>query len=390
MFPAGQFRNFDLDSIGSVSAGSSSPIRLNKASAVGRTTKGGSRAVPKCAGIEIVTALSWLVNSTTADGAIAGARAHETISRIQLAPNQWIKKFSHDLSAKALRRIVNFDAGRSCHLESASIADSDATVTPTISILIPFWDENAIEPADTCPDLVNVGDGSLEFTVATPPIDGVSTVSVTSGRVTVFWFWGKPGVPVFRVMQERAIESQTRFRLNLQGDYLKKAFLMVNGSQGSSTTNLAGSYDESNTMQLQVGGERIVEDMRLDDHIRQLNNTNYDAAIDESLTVPEVYPLVMPRRGQHSTKLPQGAGDSWVELSADPRDTATGTGTNSNVITDELFAARPGTASVESYRAASASKVLGTLVHGTSDKVRGVNGAKSGALPLVDLAGKAQ
>jgi len=133
----------------------------------------------------------------------------------------------------------------------------------------------------------------------------------------------------------------------------------------------------------------MVEDMRLDDHVRQLNNTNYDAAIDESVTVPEVYPLIMPIRGQRATKLPQGAGDSWAEHSADPRDTATGTGTNSNVITDELFSARPGTASVESYRAASASRTLGTLVHGTADKVRGVSGAKSGALPLVDLAGKA-
>lgn len=388
-FPAGQFRNFDLDSIGAVASGASFPVRLNKASAIGRTTKGGSRAVPKCAGIEIVTALSWLVNSTTADGVIPGRRAHETISRVQLSPNQWIKKFSHDLSAKALRRIVNYDAGRSTHLDSADIADADATVTPTISIFIPFWDENAIEPSDTCPDLVNVGDGSLELTVAAPAIDGVSTVSVTSGRATVYWFWGKPGVPVFRVMQERAIESQTRYRLNLQGDYLKKAFLMVNGSQGSSTSHLPGSYEESNSLQLQIGGERLSEDLRLDDHIRQLNNTNFDAAIDESVTVPEVYPLVMPIRGQRATKLAQGAGDSWAEHSAVPFDTATGSTATSNVITDELFAARPGTATVESYRAASASRTLGTLVHGTADKVRGVSGVKSGALPLVDLAGKA-
>lgn len=387
MFPPGQFLNTDVDTIGAVAAGGNAVVRMNKLSAIGREKKG--RSVPKCAGVELVLAYSALVNSTTADGIVPGRRVHEIINRVQLSPNQWIKKFSHDLSAKALRRITNYDLGRQSVLDSADIADADATVTGSISIMIPFWDESAFQPDDTIPDLVNIGDGTLEISVDDlSHIDGFSTVSITSGRVIGHYLWGKPGVPIFRCMQERSVESQVRFRLNLQGDYLKKAFCMVNGSQGSSTTHLAGSFTESATLQLNLGGDRLIEDARIDDLVRLLNQTNFDAAIDESETVPEVIPLVMSRRFQKSTKLPQGAGDSWVEFSADPRDTATGTGTQFNVITDELFTARPGSAAVEKYRAASAARKLGTLVHATGDKVHGVNGLKAGALPLVDLGDK--
>lgn len=383
MFPAGRFLVTDVDTLGATVAPGNAVVRMNKLSALGRAQQNG--LVPKLGGIEIVATLGINQNGTNQDGNVAGARAFEVINRIQLSPNQWIKKFSHDLSAKALRRLVNKAMGREAHLVPGALNDAiDATATPVIGVIIPFWDEGSIEPGDTCPDVVNVGDGTLELGVAHPPIDGFSAEQLTSARVMAYYFWGKPGVPVFRVMQERAIESQTRFRLNLQGDRLKRAFLMVNGSQGSSTTHLAGSYDETVTVQLTLNGDRVIEDARIDDLTRHWNNMHHDAAIDESITVPELCPLIADHRKMKSTKAPNGAGDSWVEFSADPRDTATGTGTTSNVITDELFAARPSSAPTEAYRAASATRVRGTLVHKTVSKVEGVSALKADALPLLE------
>lgn len=383
MWPVGRFLTTDVDTLGVIAAPGNAVVRMNKLSALGRGQKDG--LVPKLAGIEIVPTLGITQNGTNQDGNVAGARAFEVISRVQLSPNQWIKKFSHDLSAKALRRLVNEAMGREAHLVPGALNDAiDATVAPVLSVIIPFWDEGAYEPGDTCPDMVNIGDGTLELTIAHPPIDGWSAEQLTSARVMAYYYWGKPGVPVFRVMQERAVENQSRFRFNLQGDRIKSALFMVNGSQGSSTTHLAGSFEESTTVQLTLNGERLIEDTRVDDLVRHYNNMHFDAAIDESITVPEVIPLISRHRKQKSTKCPNGAGDSWVEFSADPRDTATGTTTNANLITDELFAARPNSAPVEAYRAASATRVRGTLVHKTASKVEGVSALKADALPLLE------
>ncbi len=389
MYHRGQFNISDVDVLGTFAAGSNSiPVDLRKLAALGKERKGGM--VPKLAALEVVAGYTLTTTMAAQDGIVPGKRVHEIISRVQLSPDGWVKRYSHDLSAKALRRFCNYEHGRAVCLDSADIADADATVTGTISTYVPYWREGSFEPRDFCPELRSVGEGSMQLSVNTPPIDGWTAVSMTSARVIAHWFWGDPGVPVFTVLQERITPSSTRFRLDLAGDRLRRAYLMGDGSQtalAGATTHLAASFEESVTVQFNIGGERVIEDARIDDLCRTLlNNANYDAAIDESLTVPEVIPLVTAGRGLKTTKARGNIGDAWFESSAAVQDTAT-TNTRLAVITDETFGARPGTAATEAYRRTVSARG-GALVRATSSKVRGVSHEKSDAVPLRELSGK--
>ncbi len=378
-----RFNRFDVTSQGEILQGASAPVDITKLRSQGLKRSGNGRVL-KLARLIVRAILETDTTAAAQDGIIPGKRWNEMFQRVQLAPQGWPTNFSHDCSGRTLRRQANYEWGSLAYPDGTDIPDSDATDLQQILYFeIAFWRQTADRPEDMCPPCIAVGEGDLSFAMQNLPADGPVTGRLVSARIQAEVFMGDDEVPVFTRLQDRGVaQNRIAFDLNTAPDRLRRALVMVNGAQGASTTHLAGSFEESTTVQFDVGDERRIEDSRIDELVQGLNRELVDQAAAESLTVPEVVPLIGNSRDVKSTKLPRGARDGRVEFSADPTDTATGTSTGLILVTDELYGAARGAPVVNEFFAVMRKRPEEhALYKVTSSKVQGVAADKADAVP---------
>jgi len=369
-----------LTTLGAITAGNRIPVDLTKLRAIGQETMGDK--ILKLARIIFIPVLRAVTVAASQDGIVPGRRVHEIVQRLRIAPVAWPQKYSHDAGGKALRRQMMAEHGYDAGVTAADVADADATVDSTVNIMVEFWRQSAFRPEDFCPPALVVGAGSAEIAIQTPGIDGW-TGSLQSCRVEAELFWGDREAPVYTRFQERTIAAPTAFLLNSNPSRFRRLLAMVDGSQGSATTHLAGSFDESVTVQFDCDGQRLTDDWRVDELVDAYNRVSYrDAAAFESRTVPEVIPLLACGHGQKTTKLPRGAQDSRVEMSADPRDTATGTAGSVILVSDETFGPVENSSELDTFVKALGHRGAYDVHPVTGSKVRGIAAHKMDAVPL--------
>jgi len=391
---------FDLDTIGAFAAPSSSiNINLRKLAAMGAKKKEGQ--ILKVARL-IISLDCTLDTTSTMEGVVDGRRLYEMIQRVQLAPAGWPVDYSHDAGGKALRRYGINMRGHIHNKDPLNLADGVAADS-AFRLIVPldFWHERAVRPEDTCPPAVHVGEGSLQMAIENfPTITGFSDGKIACGRVIAECFFGDPEVPVFKRFRERSLGvTPQRFDLNVNCDRLPSAWLQCHYGKITTNTHLEGTFEESRTIQMELDGVRVIEDITIQELVEGYNREalsdaqeevtagaalvgNTGAAIDPLL--PTIVPLLIHygRHNEKNTKLPRGTNMSFVEASAQLQDTATGATIPIDLLTEEYYEPKRGGRNVTEFLRAGKADGPVDFKRKTLSKVRPIAAHKAGAVPL--------
>lgn len=338
-------------------SGSTLTAELTKLAALGRRAKrvGAKLVRPRLAALLFYTTHNATVGTT--DGTIAGVRRHEAY-RIQLAPDGWPVDYAIDADGIDLVHLERMQLGKAGEVAAAALASGDGAKSAEQMVPYFFDRPDGVRSRDGGVDPIAVGRGSLQMAAKLVgggvAASGLTAQSISAFRIVAALDYDHPGLPVFSRFSSRNIQSQLPSgRLVFAGRRVEEAFMRVDGGQAAGTDHLAGSFEESRTMQLWLQGELFREDTRIDELIDIYNMAVIDAAIAQSRTVPEIVPIVGPYRCEKSTQLPGGDRDARIEFSGDIRDTATGTGRNVLLAVKEQFPVAQGTAEDMAYRNAT-------------------------------------
>ncbi len=362
-------------------AGSTLTLEPTKLAALGRRVRrvGSSLVRPRLAALFLYTTHGATVGTT--DGTIDGFRRHEAY-KVQIAPDGYPIDFAVDAYGADLAYLARAQLGLNGSVNAANLASGGGAVSAEQMVPIFFERPDGYRARDGGLDPIAVGRGSIQIGVRQLIAVGLTVEQITAARIVAFLDYDHPGLPVFSRVSTRDITSQLPSgRVVFNGRRIQNAFLRVDGGQAAGTSHLAGSFEESRTMQWWLNGELFREDTRIDELNDAYNLAIQDAAIAQVRTAPNLVPLVGPYRMAKTTQLPGGDRDSRIEFSGDIRDTATGTGRNVLLCVEETFPAVEGSAEDAAYRNATGIPAEATMHPVLASKNLRVDPAKQDAVP---------
>lgn len=366
---------------GAVSAGSTLTLEPTKLAALGRRVKrvGASLVRPRLAALLIYTTHGATVGTT--DGTISGFRRHEAY-RVQIAPDGWPTDFAVDAYGADLAHLARMQLGKASGVQAADLASGGGAVSAEQMVPYFFDRPDGYRNRDGGVDPIVVGRGSIQISVRSLITVGLTVEQLTAARIVAALDYDHPGLPVFSKFSVKDITSQLPAgRIVFQGRRLEQAYLRVDGGQAAGTSHLAGSFEESRSLQWWLNGELQREDTRIDELNDCYNLAMQDAAAEQVRTAPNLVPLIGPYRMAKTAQLPTGDRDSRFEFSGDIRDTATGTGRNVLLAVKETYPVVEGSSEDAAYRNASGIPAAAAMHPVLSSKNVQLDAAKADAVP---------
>jgi len=362
-------------------SGGTITLEPTKLAALGRRVRrvGASLVRPRLAALFFYFTHGATVGTT--DGTISGFRRTEAV-RIDVQPDGWPVDYAVNANGASLAHLARMQLGKAAGVQAADLASGGGAVSAEMMIPVFFERPDGLRARDGGIDPIAVGRGSIQIPVLPLVTVGLTVEQITAARIVAWLDYDHPGLPVFARMKDFDITSQLPGgRIVFAGRRILEAFLRVVGGQASGTSHLAGTFEESRTMQWLLGGEMYREDTRIDELNDAYNLAVQDAAIEQTRTAPNLVPLIGPYRMAKTSQLPVGDRDSRLEFSGEIRDTATGTGRNVVLFVNETFPVVEGSAEDAAYRNAVGIPAEATMHAVLASKNLRVDAAKADAAP---------